>query len=353
MNLAKAYPIADAVLYEGHILYPYRPSARKNQVRWTFGGVHPRSYSEASGGLEPCYMQVQCLVKAGGAAALAVRVRFLHPVHRQVLQLVEPVAELAAAGLPAHVPVDTMAIAGVLHQTWDEAEERTIETEVRLEEVLGDAARRWPIEFGARVSHEAVRDEYGRVVAVLERRQAPLMGDVEISARHMVDGVVRITLRVTNETPLSDTDCVARDLVMRSSLVSTHAVLGIEGGSFISLANPPEGLAGIARACEHQGAWPVMVGEQGDSDIVLATPIILEDYPQIAPESETPLFDSGEIDEILLLRILTMTNDEKSEARFADARVAARLDRAESMTADDLMRMHGTTRSLRPSPGPA
>ncbi|MGI8608841.1 MAG: hypothetical protein ACR2MY_06385 [Candidatus Dormibacteria bacterium] len=350
MNLEKAYPIADAVLYEGHILYPYRPSARKNQVRWTFGGVHPRAYSEASGGLEPCHMQVQCLLRIDRSATLAVRVRFLHAVHRQVLKLVEPPAELPASGLPASEAVERLLVSGVLHQTWDEVEERAIETEVAVAELLRDA-RQLPIDFAARISHEAVRELSGLVVAVLERRQATLVGDIVISAEQLREDVVRVTVRVTNETPLSDAEMAQREPVMRSSLVSTHAILGVEGGSFVSLTDPPEELADLARGCEHQGAWPVMVGDPGDTSIVLATPIILEDYPQIAPESDTPLFDSGEIDEILLLRIMTMTDEEKVEARNADPGVAAMLDRAEAMNADDLMRMHGTTRTLRPSPG--
>lgn len=351
MNLEKAYPIADAVLYEGHILYPYRPSARKNQVRWTFGGVHPRAYSEASGGLEPCHMQVQCLLRADSTAALAVRVRFLHPVHRQVMELLEPVAELPASGLPASQPVDRLPVAGVLHQTWDEVEERSIDADLSVAALLRED-RRLRIDFAATVSKEAVRDESGMVVAVLQRRQATLVGDIVISAQEFGEGVLRLTVRVTNETPLTGTEMAQREPVMRSSLVSTHAILGIEGGSFISLADPPGDLVDLARGCQQQGAWPVMVGVEGDTDIVLATPIILEDYPQIAPESDTPLFDSGEIDEILLLRIMTMTDDEKVEARFADPSVAAMLERADAMTADDLMRMHGTTRTLRSSPEP-
>lgn len=351
MNLEKAYPIADAVLYEGHILYPYRPSARKNQVRWTFGGVHPRGYSEASGGLEPCHMQVQCLLRADSTAALAVRVRFLHPVHRQVLKLDMPMSEPPHSVDTGSEPVDTLAVAGVLHQTWDEVKERSIEDEVSVADLLS-RERRLAIQFGAEVSDEPVIDESGSVVAVLRRRQEALAGDIVISAEQLGEAVVRLTVRVSNETPLTDSEMAEREPVMRRSLVSTHAILGVEGGGFVSLADPPEELADLARGCQQQGAWPVMVGEPGDSDVVLATPIILEDYPQIAPESDTPLFDSGEIDEILLLRIMTMTDDEKSEARAADPSVAAMLDRAEAMTADDLMRMHGTTRTLRPAPEP-
>ena len=47
MNLELVERIVAAVLYEGYMLYPYRPSSVKNQQRWTFGGIYPRAYSEA------------------------------------------------------------------------------------------------------------------------------------------------------------------------------------------------------------------------------------------------------------------------------------------------------------------
>jgi hypothetical protein len=37
MNLARVEQIAKAVLYEGYMLYPYRPSSVKNRQRWNFG----------------------------------------------------------------------------------------------------------------------------------------------------------------------------------------------------------------------------------------------------------------------------------------------------------------------------
>ena len=86
----------------------------------------------------------------------------------------------------------------------------------------------------------------------------------------------------------------------------------------------------------------------GSSDVVLASPIILEDHPQVAPESSGDLFDATEIDEILSLRILALTDDEKAEMRASDARARALLDRTEALTGDDLMRMHGTIRAVRP-----
>ena len=92
----------------------------------------------------------------------------------------------------------------------------------------------------------------------------------------------------------------------------------------------------------------MLVGEPGESDTVLASPIILEDHPQVAPESSGDLFDATEIDEILSLRILALTDDEKDEMRSADARARALLDRTEALTGDDMMRLHGTIREIRP-----
>lgn len=92
--------------------------------------------------------------------------------------------------------------------------------------------------------------------------------------------------------------------------------------------------------------WPVLVGSEGDS--ILSSPIILYDYPQIAPESPVSLFDGTEIDEILMLRIMTLTDEEKDEMRRGDDRVREILERTESLTPEAFMKLHGTIRSMRP-----
>jgi hypothetical protein len=99
------------------------------------------------------------------------------------------------------------------------------------------------------------------------------------------------------------------------------------------------------------GTWPVLVGEPGDKRTMLAAPIILYDYPQIAPESPGDLFDATEIDEILTLRILTLTDDEKQAMAGLDERVRAVLQRTESLAPAQLRELHGAMRPLRP-PGP-
>jgi hypothetical protein len=124
----------------------------------------------------------------------------------------------------------------------------------------------------------------------------------------------------------------------------------VENGQFVSLLDPPENLKELAASCQQIGVWPVLVGNEGARDTMLASPIILYDYPQIAPESPGDLFDGTEIDEILALRILTMTDGEKQEMRQTDERSRKMLERTENLPLKDLMKLHGTLRELRPSP---
>ena len=79
---------------------------------------------------------------------------------------------------------------------------------------------------------------------------------------------------------------------------------------------------------------------------MLSSPIILYDYPQIAPESPGSLFDGTEIDEILTLRIMTLTDDEKREMRNADDRARQILERTETLPAEQFMKMHGAMKGV-------
>ena len=104
------------------------------------------------------------------------------------------------------------------------------------------------------------------------------------------------------------------------SLAATHAVLVVQRGKFVSLTDPPEIFREATAACRNIGVWPVLVGRPGEQDTMLASPIILYDYPQIAPESPGDLFDGTEIDEILTFRIMTLTEEEKAMAAATDDR---------------------------------
>ena len=141
-------------------------------------------------------------------------------------------------------------------------------------------------------------------------------------------------------------DPTRRDDVLLCSLVSVHSILQVTGGYFVSLLDPPENLRQAAEDCHNIGCWPVLAGEEGQVDVMLASPIILYDYPQIAPESSGDLFDGCEIDEILALRILTLTDEEKQEVRAGDERARRILERTEMLPPEHFQKLHGAMRGL-------
>jgi hydrogenase maturation protease len=342
MNNALTDQVVRAVLYEGYILYPYRPSV-KNSQRWTFGGLYPRTYSEAHGGSDAWTMQTECLVQTGPETALDVTVRFLHLVARQVGERVE-----LADGTPSFRPVPALQVGGRRYQTWQEAVERQVPLgAVPLAEFM-ERPREQPFRFAAGGRQEPLRDDAGEVVGVLTREQQAIEGTVELSAVAAGEGLARVTVRIFNRTRLEDVAGQSRDDALMRALVSTHTVLGVSGGQFVSLLDPPEAGREAAVACRNVGTWPVLVGADGERDAMLSSPIILYDYPQVAPESPGDLFDGTEIDEILTLRILTLTADEKAQAAAVDERARALLERTEALARDQLLRLHGTVRDLRP-----
>src|SRR4029450_752555 len=131
---------------------------------------------------------------------------------------------------------------------------------------------------------------------------------------------------------------------IRSSLIGAHVVLEAYGSAFVSLLEPAPAAAAAAARCRQHRCWPVLAGPPGSSDVVLGAPIILYDHPQIAEQSPGALFDSTEIDEILTLRVITMTEAEKAEARATDPRARAIVDRCDAMSAAELQQPHGLSR---------
>jgi hydrogenase maturation protease len=350
MNRAVVDRIANAVLYEGYILYPYRPSV-KNRQRWTFGGLYPEAYCSAQGGRESSTSQTECLVSGGPATTFEAVVRFLHLTDRRVGEYLPPLPEWPGAlALPTR-PVEVLRDGDRLLQSWQEAEER----EVTLPEVtLGDLSARpqsQPFAFPGGSRSEPVRGAGGEVVGVLVREQRLVEGVIEWTAAEAEPGLFRVTLRVVNRTPLAADRRLSRDEALLHALVSTHALLGVGGGEFVSLLDPQACWREAAAACRNFGTWPVLVGEEGRRDTLLSSPIILYDYPQVAPESPGDFFDGTEIDEMLTLRIMTLTDEEKRAMAGVDERAGALLARTEALARERLLGLHGTIRGLRPVPG--
>jgi hypothetical protein len=331
VSLSRARTVADAVLYEGYLLYPYRSSARKNQVRWQFGVLGPPGAATDGIG-EESDMAVQCLVRSGGDhTSVHAYLRFLQLQVRSVER---------AVGDNGFAPVAELKVAGLTHLAWDEAVERELPLRPYPLRDLRDGIK-VPVDVPGGEDIEALHDDTGVVVGRLVRRRQPLSALVTLSA--VPDSSVdRLEVRVENTGPNPRGD---KDAALRTSLLGAHLLLvALDGAAFVSVLDPPDDACEAASRCTQHRCWPVLTGNEGDTDIVLASPIILYDYPAVAPESAGALFDSTEIDEILTLRVLTLTDEEKAEARATDVHAAAIIDRCEAMTPNELQRLHGVLR---------
>jgi len=341
--------IADAVLYEGYLLYPYRSSAVKNRQRFNFGVIYPRAYSEAESGTAPWEMETECLAVGGPLSLLDVKVRCLRLVDRIV----------GHEGDAGFIPADSIESDGQTYESWQEA----AECEMKLPEFYFAELEVAPVQL--RFVHPATQvvEHFGNGAMV--RTQEKLECWIELSletgrgagtpacsAETHLGGTSRdgclyhIRVRISNYTPLVDQPPANREAVLGRSLLSAHTILHVSGGEFVSLLEPPPQFQEAAAACKNVGTYPVLAGEPGQRDIVLSSPIILYDYPQIAPESPGDLFDGAEIDEILSLRILTLTDDEKAAMRRSDERARRILERTESLPPEHFMKLHGALRGM-------
>ncbi|WP_311922226.1 hypothetical protein [Microbispora sp. H10836] len=323
--------VADAVLYEGYLLYPYRASAAKNRMRWQFGVLVPPNYPG-----EPSASVTECLLEAPDEARLDVRLRFLHVRGKTVERREDD----------GYWPVPRLTVGGHDYLSFDEAGEREARATLSLAQVVGG---RRTIEVrvpGERVIEPIAGpggERTGRVVC----EHQPLDAEMRISAERLPGpyGLVRLRVEVENTAHWERADA-PREEALRRSLVAAHLLIGVSGGAFVSLLDPPLWAEAAARQCHNENTWPVLVGEPGRRDVVLSSPIILYDHPAIAPESPGDLFDSTEIDELLTLRTQTLTEEEKREARVTDPRAAEILERAADLPPELLERLHGAIRHL-------
>ncbi|MBN6051664.1 hypothetical protein JYK22_06925, partial [Nonomuraea sp. RK-328] len=323
--------IARAVLYEGYLLWPYRQSALKNRHRWTIGGVHPEPFGRVHDG-HPWLMRTQCLVEADPGASVDVRVRYLHVVVREPAPVRDGVPE-PAAGEVRVLPRE------------EAVERETAVCGLALEE-LARRPVRTAIEVPAGQESEPLPDTVpaggGRPAGAAVRRWEALRGHVEVSAERLEPGLYRLTADVVNTTPWPGG---TRTDLMRRTLVSAHSALHARDGRFVSLMDPPEELRGHAEGCRSLGAWPVLLGEEGERHTMLSAPIILYDHPRISPESPGDLFDATEIDQLLTLSVLALSEEEKREIREGDPRGREILERCDGLTSEQLMRLHGVLRT--------
>jgi hypothetical protein len=336
MSFERARKIADAVLYEGYVLYPYRASAQKNQFRWQFGIVAPRAWSEA-GGDEDWASQTECLVEAGAETRITGKIRFLQTRSRSVEQFIH--GEFRR--------VQSFELDDQLLTSWDEGIEREVDFELSLSAAAERSiAFNFPSERYVEQLHSCSGELAGRVV----REVQSVEGQVCIRVQSIPSpySITKLGVRIENLTPYADLNA-SRDEAMRRSLVGVHTMLAVVAGSFVSMTDPPEWARVAAAECKNIRSWPVLIGDEGERTVMLSSPIILQDYPEIAPESPADLCDATEIDEILTLRTMTLTDDEKREARATDPRAHSIIDGIDAMPQEMLDRLHGALRYVRAS----
>jgi hypothetical protein len=319
VSLEAARAVADTVLYEGYLLYPYRASAAKNHSRWQFGVLGPPR-AAAAAFAEPPSLEMQCLLAAGPAGTVTVHLRFLQLQAREVQD-------------GSDLPVPELTVAGQRVLSWDEAVER----EITLPAVPLRGTAEFPVTVPGGADEEPLDGE-GRIV----RRRWPLAARVRTTVE--ADGdLLRLTVTVTNAHPGAVT---GKDETVRHSLLGTHLLIEAHDAAFVSVQEPPPAAAAAAARCRQERCWPVLAGSSG---LLLGVPIILYDHPRLAEQSPGALFDATEIDEILTLRVMTMTDEEKAEARATDPRAATIVDRCDNLAPPDLARLHGAR--LDPEPG--
>jgi hypothetical protein len=151
---------------------------------------------------------------------------------------------------------------------------------------------------------------------------------LRLSAAELDDGSHELVLRVENRTPCGhDLD---RAGALARSLISTHPLLRVAGGRFVSP---------LERPCASVNTYPVLASDADDA--VLGAAIVLPDHPRIAPESRGGLFDSTEIEEALLLHVQALSDEERAQIEAADPAVREMVERAAAATPDDIVRLHG------------
>jgi hypothetical protein len=300
MSIEQVQKIADAVMFEGYMLYPYRPSSVKNRQRWTFGGLYPKRYADRNGDASGFHSEV--LLKASNRPLIEVRVRFLHLMS-------------------------------------EEKDGRTWQLGVEHEVILPDLDLGVVYCRQSRFPASCTKD-HG-----LLGRQEQISALVEVGSERLEANLYKLSVRVSNMSEFPESLDVSREEASMHALNAAHAILHVDGGEFISSTDPPALLRQAASRCSNRGVWPVLAGEEPSGEWMLLSPIILSDYPQIAPESPGDLFDGTEIDEILTLRVLTMTDQEKQEMRNADPRARDLLARTESLSPQQMMRLHGALRN--------
>ncbi len=336
MSVEHARAVADAVLYEGYLLYPYRASSSKNQSRWQFGVLSPPGALQAGHGEDPA-MASQFLIRRHDPATVpmvTVQLRFLQLQRRSAQQV-----QVGGQGTGEFVEVADLVVGSQRWLSWDEAVECEVSVGPWPVEALSRHAEQISVPGGEDV--ETLLDDLGAVGARLVRRRTPLHAELRVNVEGAGTDLMRVSVTVENTASGAAGD---KHSAIAASFIGAHLLLEVRDGDFVSMTDPPADAVDAVAACEQHRCWPVLAAPDGDDSVLLVSPIILPEHPELAPQSAGALFDSTEIDEILTLRVMTLTEQEKAMARATDPRAAEIIDRCDAMSPQDLAQLHGILR---------
>jgi len=270
------------LLYEGYALYPYTSTAAKNATPTPFGIVYAPAYAEVTSGAFD-RLRLHGIVKGNAPTQVEAEVRLLQ-----------------AAPERGHRAV----------------ERRLVLPRMSLVELVA-------------APHRQRFDLDG------------VTGRLRLSAMPLPQGVWRIALCVHNTTALDDAATSERAVALQCSLLSTHPVVTVAGGTFVSPLERDGALGEAVASCESVNTYPVLATP--DDDVLLGAAIVLPDHPQLAPESRGDLFDGTEIEEALLLHVLTLSDGERDQIAADDPAVRAMIERAAAATPAEMLALHGRT----------
>jgi hypothetical protein len=275
--------LLDSLLYEGYALYPYTPEAIKNSTPTPFGIVYPPAYAAQLASTFD-HLELRCVLRAPADAVLRAEVRCL------------------LSGGERH---------------------KAVERRLELPGAM----------VGALDGRPAVKE-----TQVGGEGEPPLLVGLELGARRLDAEHYELCFRVENRTVVSSG--LDRHGALARSLISTHPLLTVDGGTFISPLEPP------AVESPSVNTFPVLADPQ--DAVILGAAIVLPDHPQIAPESRGSLFDGTEIEEALLLHVQALSDEERAAIGEQDEAVREMVDRAAAATPQDIGRLHGRIRLRDP-----
>jgi len=323
LSFERARTVVDALLWNGYVLYPYGAAGERSRSRWQLGVLAPPAWAESNG--EATWQETDCLVAPGPGAKLDVRVRFLRVRSRHVEEI---------RGKHDFRRVQTLDLGETLLTSWDEVTPHELDFAL----TASPGERSWRIVLPAHREVERVRSA-GVARARIVREQSRVELEVRVTVERVgeTEGLARVRLRLENRT--SGGTFAGRPEALRVALLGTHALLALSSGEFVRTA---------AAECASVRTWPVLVGPKDRRDLLLSSPIALPDHPEAGEPPPADRHDTGELDEALLLRALTWTDDEKRAARATDPRYARILEHIEPFRRELLAHVHGAVRSFGP-----